>query len=174
MFLAHILSPVSGISFAWRRWSTCSTQYNKGYTAWWNYLSNSQTVELYGGLLADLLILDRMLINGVDMNIKLTRATECFYVLTLSDDTKLSIKILDATLFITEVELKHPLLLAPAVLCMKRKSHYPVTHYPVTHTRINTFTASSWAQRISINNAFREPIPEIKIIAVHPIVCRQV
>jgi len=47
-----------------------------------------------------------MLIHGVDMNIKLTRAPESFYLLVPSDDTKLSIKILDATLFITEIELK--------------------------------------------------------------------
>jgi hypothetical protein len=47
-----------------------------------------------------------MLINGVDMDIKLTRAPEAFYISAPSDDTKLSIKILDATLFITEIELK--------------------------------------------------------------------
>jgi len=40
------------------------------------------------------------------MNIKLTRATEVFYLLAPSDNTTLRIKILDATLFITEVELK--------------------------------------------------------------------
>jgi hypothetical protein len=42
---------------------------------------------------------------------------------------KLRIKILDATLFITQVELKPPLLLAHAnVLGMKCKAHYPVTY----------------------------------------------
>jgi len=66
---------------------------------------------------------DRMLINDVDMNIKLTRAPEPFYLLALSDDTKVRTKILDATLFITQVELKPPLLLAHAVLEMKRKAH---------------------------------------------------
>ena len=49
---------------------------------------------------------DKMLINGVDMNIKLTRAPEVFYLLAPSDDITLRIKILDATLFITQVELK--------------------------------------------------------------------
>ena len=70
-----------------------------------------------------------MLINGVDMNVKLTRAPEAFYLLAHSDDTKVHITILDATLFISQVELKPPLLLAHAsVLGMKRKAHYPVTH----------------------------------------------
>jgi hypothetical protein len=47
-----------------------------------------------------------MLINGVDMNIKLTRAPDAFYLLGPSDDNKVRIKNLDATLFITQVELK--------------------------------------------------------------------
>jgi len=42
------------------------------------------------------------------MNIKLSRAHESFYILIPSDDNKVRIKILDATLLITQVELKHP------------------------------------------------------------------
>jgi hypothetical protein len=103
-----------------------------------------------------------MLINGVDMKIKLTRASEAFYLLEPLDDTKVRIKILDATLFITQFELKPPLLLAHAnVLGMKLKAHYPVTH-----TQIKTFTASSGAQRVSIDNAFVGPIPERILIAM--------
>jgi hypothetical protein len=47
-----------------------------------------------------------MLINGVDRNIKLIRVPDAFYLLAASDDNKLRIKILDAALFITQVELK--------------------------------------------------------------------
>jgi hypothetical protein len=95
-----------------------------------------------------------MLINGVDMNIKLTRTSEAFYLLGPSDDTKVRIKIMDATLFLTQVELKPPLLLAHTnVLAMKRKAHYPVTH-----TQIKSFTTSSGTQQISINNAFLGPV----------------
>jgi len=103
-----------------------------------------------------------MLINGVDMNIKLTGAPDAFYPLAPSDDNKVRIKILDATLFITQAELKAPLLLAHInVLGMKRKAHYPVTH-----TQIKTFTASSVAQQVSIHKAFLEPIPEWILIAL--------
>jgi len=96
------------------------------------------------------------------MNIKLTRAPEAFYLLALSDDNKVRITILDATLFITQVELKPPLLLADAnVLGMKRKAHYSVTH-----TQIKTFTPSSGAQQVSIDNAFVGPIQERILIAL--------
>ena len=92
------------------------------------YLSNSQTIELYGRLNPDLINSDKMLFDGVDMNIKLTRASEAFFLLAHSDDKKLRVKILDATLINTEVEFNHPLLLTrPNILAMKRKTHYPVT-----------------------------------------------
>ena len=68
-----------------------------------------------------------MLINGIHMNIKLIRKPEAFYLLAPTDDTKVRIKILDATLFIAQVELKPPLVLPHAyVLAIKRKAHYPV------------------------------------------------
>ena len=104
----------------------------------------------------------RILINGVDTNIKLTRAPETFYLLAPLGYTKVRIKILDATLFITQVELKLPLLLAHAnILGMKRKAHYPVTC-----NQIKTFIASSGAQQVSIDNAFLGPIPEKIFIAL--------
>jgi hypothetical protein len=133
-----------------------------GYTSRLTYLNNNQTVELYGRLHADLFNSNKMPINGVDMNIKLTRAPEAFYLLGHSDDTKVCIKISDATLFIIQVELKTPLLLAHTnILAMKRKAYYPVTHM-----QIKTFTASSGAQQISVDNAFLGPIPERILIAL--------
>ena len=53
-----------------------------------NYFSRSQTVELYGRLHADFFNSDRMLINGEDTNISLTRAPEAFYLLGPADDLK--------------------------------------------------------------------------------------
>ena len=85
-----------------------------------------------------------MPVNGVNMNIKHTRATDSFYLLAHSDDNKVCIKILDATLFINQFELKKHLLLAHAnVLAIKRKAHYLVKHI-----QIKTFTTSSGSQQV--------------------------
>jgi hypothetical protein len=68
---------------------------------------------------ADLFNSDKILINAV----------ESFYLLAPTNNTKVGIKILDATLFITQFELNPILHLAHVnVLAMKRKTHYPVTH----------------------------------------------
>jgi hypothetical protein len=60
-----------------------------------------------------------MLIDGVEMSIKLALAPEAFYLLAPLVDTKLPFKILDATLFIIQDELKPPLLLAHALVDTK-------------------------------------------------------
>ena len=122
------------VSSFWYFDSPCELKDNTGYAKRLKYLSNSQTIELYGRLHADLFNSDKVLIKGVDMNIKLTRAPEAFYLLAPSDDIKLRINILDAALFISQVELKPPLLLAHAnVLAMKRKAPYPVTILRLKH-----------------------------------------
>ena len=96
------------------------------------------------------------------MNFKLTRATDALYLLAPSDDIKLSVKILDANLFITQVELKPPLLLVhPNVLAMKHEARYPVTHI-----QIKIFTARSGVQQVSVDNAFLGPIPVKILIAL--------
>ena len=77
---------------------------NNCYTTHLKYIGNSQSVELYGRLHADLFNSDKMLINCVDINIKFTRTPEAFYLLAPTDDTKVRIKFLDATLFMTQVE----------------------------------------------------------------------
>ena len=102
------------ISSFWYLDSPGELKENTGYTKRSNYLSNVKNLELYGRLRADVFNSDKMLINCVDINIKVTRAPDAFYLLGPSDVNKVSIKILDATLFITQVELKLHLLLAHA------------------------------------------------------------
>ena len=112
------------VSCFWYLDSSSELKDNTGYATQLNYFSDSQALELYGGIHADFFNSDKMLINGVDVKVKLTRAPEPFYLLDPSDDTKVRIKILGATLFNTQVELKPPVLLAHAsVLGMKRKAH---------------------------------------------------
>ena len=134
---------------------------NSGYVRRLDYLRNGKTIELYGRLHADLFDSDKMLINGIGMNTKLKCAPESFYLLASSDDNKVRVKILYASLFITKDDLKPHLLLSNAnVLAMLRKAHYPVTH-----TQIETFTAKSGAQQFSTDKTFLGPVPERILIA---------
>jgi hypothetical protein len=69
-----------------------------------------------------------MLINGVYINIKLTRTQKLFIYCHLTMKQKYY-QNFRRIVFITLVELKPTLLLAHAnVLAMKRKAHYHITH----------------------------------------------
>jgi len=63
-----------------------------------NYFSNGETIELYGRLHADLLYPDKMVINGVEMNIETYTRTSMFLSSAPSKDNKVCIKILDVTI----------------------------------------------------------------------------
>jgi hypothetical protein len=95
MRLARIL--VSSFLFLDSPTSDGALKDNSGHDTRLKYVRSNETVELYGRLDADLFNSCKMLINGVDMNIKLTRAPEAFYLREPSDDTEVCIKILDIT-----------------------------------------------------------------------------
>ena len=57
------------MSSLWYLGSSQELKDGNGYTTRLKYIGNCQTVELYGRLHADLFNSDKMLINGVDMNI---------------------------------------------------------------------------------------------------------
>jgi len=60
------------VSSFWYLDSSSELKDNTGYATRLNYLSDSQTVELYGRLHAVFFNSEKMLINGVDMIVKLT------------------------------------------------------------------------------------------------------
>jgi len=95
-------------SSSWYLDSSEELKDNSGYVKRLNYISSGNTIAIQVRLHADFSNSDKMLINDFYMNIKLSRAPESFYVLIPSVDNKVHIKILDATLLITQVELKHP------------------------------------------------------------------
>jgi len=94
------------LSNSWYFDSTGEIKDNGVYAKRLHFLSNCKILELYGIIHADVFSSNIVLINGVDINIKLTRAPESSYLLASSDDNILRFKILDALLFITQVELK--------------------------------------------------------------------
>jgi len=74
-------SDASGTHLVSRFWyldSSVELKDKSGYVKRLNYLSSGNTIDLYGRLHADLFNSDKMIINVVAINIKLTRAPESF------------------------------------------------------------------------------------------------
>jgi hypothetical protein len=90
-----------------------------------NCHSNGKILELNGRLHADLFNSNKMLINGVDMNIKLTRHHKLFILWLLQTTTNCVSRFY--TLIFSSLMLNWmPIILAQAnVFGTKHKAHYP-------------------------------------------------
>ena len=107
-----------------------------------------------------LLFFDKMLINAVDMNIKLTRGTETFCLLAPLEDN-LRIKILDATLLLLKSNWK-PLVF----LLMLMSWEWNVKHIILLHYSDQNSYSDFGSQQVSIDNAFIGLFPERILIAL--------
>ena len=65
---------------------------NTGFLARWNHVKKSQEVHMYGRLHADICNVPKRLVNGVKMQIKLTKSKPAFYLLSNKEDSKVSFK----------------------------------------------------------------------------------
>jgi len=61
---------------------------NTGFLARWNHVKKSQEVHMYGRLHADICNVPKLIVNGVKMQIKLTKAKPAFYLMSNKEDSK--------------------------------------------------------------------------------------
>ena len=71
-----------------------------GFIARWARLSGNRDVQLFGRLHADLCNVPLFLLPKVQLQIKLTKARQSFYLMKKTADTKIIFKFLDAYLMV--------------------------------------------------------------------------
>jgi len=129
---------------------------NTGFCARWNHVKKSRGVQMYGRLHADIRNVPQILITGVKMQIKLTKAKPEFYLLGSKGNGKIYFKILEALLYVKRIRPSASILTAhnEALFAV-----YPI-RYNVTRIEIKTFTFSAGSQSLSINNAVLGRLPK--------------
>ena len=75
---------------------------NTGFLARWNHVKKSQEVHMYGHLHAHICNVPKLIVNGMKMQIKLTKAKPAFYLLSNKEDSKAYFKVLEALLYLNE------------------------------------------------------------------------
>ena len=122
---------------------------NAGFCARWNHTKNSQGVQMYCRIHADICSVTLLLNSGVKNQIKLTKAKSSFYLLTTKENGKVYFKIQEALLYAKRIKP------CPSVLTghtVTRLAGYPIT-YNLTRVELKTFTFSSGSQSLSIDDA---------------------
>ena len=97
-------------------WSKPKQTNNGGFSSRWNRLKGSQTVEMYGRLHSDICNVPLFLLNGVKIQIKLTKAKKAFYLLSNRADTKTTFKFQEVLLYVKRFRP------APSILASHNKA----------------------------------------------------
>jgi len=122
----------------------------------WNRIKQSKNVQLYGRIHSDICNVPLYLIPGVRIQIELTKANPSFYLMILDAETKTVFKFLDAQLLVNRVRPSPSLLLAQNIALGKGA----LARYNLTRVELKTFTFSTGAQSLSIDNAVLGTIPK--------------
>lgn len=137
------------------------TSLNKGLKKRHERCKASQEMDLFGLLHFDLAQQPKLLINGVDVRIKLERNKDSFVLMSDVTDTKL--QITDASLYVRKVQI------APSVLLGHAKAlEIGNIQIPIRKSDLKTFTVPNGTQTHSIANAFLSEIPSRIVLGLVP------
>jgi len=133
-------------------YSTAADAKNKGFITRWDRIKQSKEVKLYGRIHSDICNVPLYLIPGVRLQIRLTKAKSCFYLMNKADSATV-FKFLDAQLLVNRVRPSPSLLLAHNTTFAQGA----LARYNLTRVELKTYTFSSGSQSLSIDNAVLGP-----------------
>ena len=109
---------------------------NEGFIARWARLSSSSDVPLFWRLHTDLCNVPLFLLPRVQLQIKLTKARQRFYLMNKPADSKSTFKFLEAYLMVRRVQ-PNPLILSAHERALTDGA---LARYNITSVDIKTFT----------------------------------
>ena len=129
-----------------------STSSNKGYKKRAECCKASQLVDGIGVLHFDLANQPKLLINGVNVRIKLERSKDNFALMSANDNYK--IQIYSASLYVRKINVSPSIMLAHEKALEKG-----VIKMPIRRVDVKTFALSNGLQSTTIANAFIGQLP---------------
>ncbi len=98
---------------------------NVGYTRRAQYTAGSRVVDLYGPLFCDIFNVERLMLNEVELKVKLIRSKDIFSL--MGDAATYQVQISDATLLVRKVKIGPKFLLAHSAVLAHETAKYPIT-----------------------------------------------
>ena len=133
---------------------------NSGLKQRFEYTKNGNTVTLRGSLHIDFLRQERLLLNQVDIRIKLSPNKPDFFLMTTEAD-KYTLKMVSARLEMVKVGL-HPSVLNGNNQALSTKN----AKYPMRRTEIKTFTIPRGDMHVVKENMFSGQMPRRIVIGI--------
>ena len=134
---------------------------NTGAAARNAWIRTSNVVELQGRIHADIFNQEKLILNGVDINVKFHRHKNAFAIISNDGGANYRIVILDAILYVKKV------FIAPspfnAINTVLKDS---TVKYPITRVSPKVFTIAAGKQSENIDNAFLGELPKRIVIGM--------
>lgn len=127
---------------------------NAGFKFRREFTKDNKEAELFGPLHCDLFNVDKYLVNGVEMMIKLQRANQHFHVMGTADAAGV-FGITDAVLFVRKVKIAPPTLLAHHKVLNSASAKYPISRVDIRAVTLPAGTRSK-----CIDNIFLGTLPK--------------
>lgn len=131
---------------------------NAGYTKRKSIVAAEAEVELYSNLHCDIFNINKFMLNGVDLGVKLIKNKNDFHLI---GETASHVEIIEANLFVRKVKINPSILLAHA-----RALSITPAKYPINRVEIKTLTIGAGIQSKSLDNIFLGQIPKRCIIGM--------
>lgn len=120
---------------------------NVGFTNRRAFTTNNKIVDLYGPIHADLFNVNKYLLSGVEMTIKLQRAKDTFHLMG-ADNSGATFEIIDAELFVRKVKISPSVVMAHAKALSTATAKYPINRVDVKTITIPVGTQSKTMDNI--------------------------
>lgn len=133
---------------------------NKGLTQRAVFTEESKEVDLLGPLHADIFFCERLLLNSVDLRIKLMRSNDAFCLMG-TRDSNFTLKITAASLYVKKVTVSPAVRLGHAAALMKGNALYPLSRVTV-----KTYSIPENTRICNQENLFLGAIPKYVILGM--------
>lgn len=133
---------------------------NAGLVKRHQFSSRSKIIDMTGPLHADIFMQDRMLLNGIDIKVKLTPSKPEFCLMSPEPDADYKVVITHAVLLVRRVRVNPSIALGHAKALEQGSALYPLTR-----SEIKAFSVPAGTMTISKDSLFLGQLPNHLVIA---------
>ena len=137
-----------------------ATSLNGGLYRQSPWFRGNKTVQFAGPLLADICNQNRLILNGVDINIKLYPTKDSFRLITSPENLKCKLVIKDIYLDVCKVDVSPSVMLAQNSILKNNVT----AKYPHQRTEVKTFHIPARQSAFTIENIYQGAVPSKLII----------
>ncbi|TKS65887.1 hypothetical protein D9C73_028356 [Collichthys lucidus] len=133
---------------------------NRGLNSRAAFSANSREIHLFGPLHGDVFFCERLLLNSVDMRIKLTRASDAFCLMG-ARDSLFRLRILGASLFVKKVTVSPAIRLGHAAALLRGNALYPLSR-----VNVKTYSIPANSRICNQENLFLGAMPKYVVLGM--------